>query len=45
MQPNGGEDYWKANKITIIYFSYSIKGIEIKKYWPDDSDLLVLLQG
>ncbi|XP_059436277.1 disease resistance protein RPM1-like [Corylus avellana] len=45
MQPDGGKDYWKVQKVTTIRLRYRIKGERYQIYKLSDSDLLEHLQG
>jgi disease resistance protein RPM1 len=45
MQPDGGEDYWKVQKVTTIRLRYRIKGEQYQIYKLGDSNLLERLQG
>ncbi|KAB9546948.1 hypothetical protein FH972_027043 [Carpinus fangiana] len=45
MQPDGGEDYWKVQKVTTIHLKYRIKGERYQIYKLNDSNLLERLQG
>ena len=44
MQPDGGEDYWKVQKVTTIRLKYRIKGERYQIYKLGDLDLLERLQ-
>jgi len=44
MQPNGGEDYWKVEKVSTIRLMYRIKGERYQTYKLGDSQLLEHLQ-
>jgi disease resistance protein RPM1 len=44
IQPDGGEDYWKVQKVTTICLRYRIKGEQYQIYKLGDSDLLECLQ-
>jgi hypothetical protein len=39
MQPNGGKDFWKVKKVSIIRLRYTMKGERYQKYKLGDSHL------
>jgi len=45
MQPNGGKDFWKVKKVSIIRLRYTMKGEQYQRYKLGDSHLLERLQG